>query len=89
LPFRLKLTAVQMEAQTQEKIQPWKAQWLARELKRGKEGGAQVERAGTSHGFTKGQEVILDGTTSGNAFRADGKANMLGFQVTAVAGDRK
>lgn len=66
-----------MDAKTPEKIQPWKAQWLARQSTKDSGSGdkGKTVREGTSHGFSKGQEVILDGTTTGMASRARGKAN--------------
>lgn len=44
-----------------EKIQPWKAGWLARN------NGAKdrTETKGTSHGAAKGQTIITGGFTSG------------------------
>jgi hypothetical protein len=56
---------------TPEKIQPWKSQWLAKISAKGSANGdkGKTVREGTSHGFSKGQEVILDGTTTGMASR--------------------
>jgi hypothetical protein len=58
-----------------EKTQPWKAIWLARTSSKGpgSDDKSRSVREGTSHGFSKGQEVILDGTTTGMASRAHGK----------------
>lgn len=54
---------------TPEKIQPWKSQWLAKISAKGFANGDKGKTEGTSHGFSKGQEVILDGTTTGMASR--------------------
>jgi hypothetical protein len=56
---------------TPEKIQPWKAQWFAKISAKDSESGDKSKTVceGTSHGFSKGQEVILDGTTTGMASR--------------------
>jgi hypothetical protein len=58
-------------SKTPEKIQPWKAQWLAKVAAEESTTGDKVKtvREGTSHGFSKGKEVILDGTTTGMASR--------------------
>lgn len=45
-----------------EKVQPWKEQWLART-----KNTSEVKREGTKHGFAKGQEIVLDGTSCMNA----------------------
>ncbi|MCJ1307425.1 hypothetical protein MMC25_001071 [Agyrium rufum] len=62
---------------TPEKIQPWKAQWLAKLEANVSASGdkGKAVREGTSHGFSKGQEVILDGTTTGMASRLLRKDN--------------
>jgi len=56
---------------TPEKIQPWKFQWLAKLAAKdsASDNRGKTVREGTSHGFSKGQEVILDGTTTGMASR--------------------
>lgn len=48
-----------------EKIQPWKAGWLARNAT----GINKSKPGGTSHGFAKGKEVVLAGFTSGIAIQ--------------------
>jgi hypothetical protein len=45
----------------QEKAQPWKAGWLARQA----EGANKKVVGGTSHGALAGEKVILGGHTSG------------------------
>ncbi|XMA19841.1 hypothetical protein WAI453_012632 [Rhynchosporium graminicola] len=54
-----------------KKIQPWKAQWLAKQSTQSTvyDDKETATRDGTSHGFSKGQEVILDGTTAERASR--------------------
>lgn len=70
-----------MDSKTPEKTQPWKAQWLARLSTKASGSGDKVKtvREGTTHGFSKGQEVILDGTTTGMASRAAKASNTLAF----------
>jgi hypothetical protein len=48
-----------------EKVQPWKAGWLARNAM----GAQKTAPQGTSHGTQKGQPVIIGGFTSGVAIR--------------------
>lgn len=51
-----------MEEKTKtEKMQPWKAYWLAM----GKD--TTPTPNGTRHGFSKGQIVIMDGNANGNS----------------------
>lgn len=68
----MNLVTAQMDHHTTtEKIQPWKAEWLAKQSAKKSEGGNEegALREGTAHGFSKGQEVILDGTMTGTASR--------------------
>lgn len=50
---------------TVEKIQPWKAGWLARNA----EGATKSKPQGLSHGTQKGQSVVIGGFTSGVAIK--------------------
>lgn len=48
-----------------EKVQPWKAGWLARNAP----GATKTKPAGTSHGTKKGETVVQGGFTSGVAIK--------------------
>ncbi|KAL7781017.1 hypothetical protein V8C43DRAFT_240410 [Trichoderma afarasin] len=48
-----------------EKLQPWKAGWMARNA----EGEQKPEPKGLSHGTEKGEDIINGGFTSGVAIR--------------------
>jgi len=48
-----------------QKLQPWKAGWLARNAA----GAAKDKPAGTSHGTMKGQNIVQGGFTSGIAIK--------------------
>ncbi|KAL6691221.1 hypothetical protein J3F84DRAFT_387142 [Trichoderma pleuroticola] len=50
---------------TPEKVQPWKAGWMARNA----EGEEKPEAKGLSHGTEKGEDIINGGFTSGVAIR--------------------
>lgn len=54
---------------TSEKIQPWKAGWVARN-----NGGPKSTPSGTTHGFAAGEDVVLGGHTSGIAVGVPGAA---------------
>ncbi|RBQ76488.1 hypothetical protein FVER14953_20105 [Fusarium verticillioides] len=45
----------------QQKAQPWKAQWLAM----GNNSTSEAKPNTTSHGFSKGEEFIMDGNMKG------------------------
>jgi len=58
---------------TAEKIQPWKAGWVARNS----QGDAKARPGGISHGFAKGKAVVLGGFTSGIAIQVKADEDRL------------
>ena len=48
--------------ETPAKAQPWKEYWLAMDHR-----DKQLKVEGTSHGFAKGEEVIMDGNANGHS----------------------
>ena len=57
----MKISNFDMAPTNIEKDQPWEAQWLD------KNAGGGGKREGTKHGFSKGTEIVLDGTSCMNA----------------------
>jgi len=56
-----------MGPNTVEKVQPWKAGWLARNAA----GAEKKAPGGTSHGAAAGEKVILGGHTSGVSIKVN------------------
>lgn len=54
-----------MDTKPEEKIQPWKAGWVARNAS----GAQKPEARGLSHGAEKGENVVVGGFTSGVAIK--------------------
>ena len=56
-----------MPSSTTAKSQPWRSEWPATDLPNRDDQSKSEHTQGTSHGFKKGEMVILDGNAGSNS----------------------